>query len=86
MVSLPAQVAAVRALGSAEYYAARYEETHALRAELAVALARFGWSVLPGITNFLLCELPANGPDAETLVRGCRPQGLFIGNAALMGA
>ena len=85
-VSLSGQVAAVRALGSAEYYAARYEETDALRAGFATALAGFGWSVLPGIANFLLCELPADGPNAETLVRACRTQGLYIRNAALKGA
>ena len=86
VVSLPAQVAAVRALGSEDYYAARYEETHALRTELAAALASFDWEVLPGVANFLLCQLPADGPDAETLVRACRTQGLFIRNAALMGS
>jgi len=86
VVSLPAQVAAVRALASSDYYIARYAETNTLRTALAEALTRLGWDVLPGIANFLLCHLPSNGPDAETLVRACREHGLFMRNAALMGA
>lgn len=86
VVSLPAQVAAVRALASPDYYAARYAETHALRTPLADSLRALGWDVLPGIANFLLCHLPAAGPDAEAVVRACRARGLFLRNAALMGA
>jgi len=86
VVSLPAQVAAVRALQAPDYYAARYQETHALRKELAGDLASLGWDVLPGIANFLLCHLPADGPDAESIVAACRKQGLFMRNAALMGS
>lgn len=85
VVSLPAQVAAVRALASPDYYAARYAETHMLRAQLARDLARLGFSVLPGIANFLLCDLPPDGPEAEAVVRACRERGLFLRNAALMG-
>lgn len=85
-VSLLAQVAAVQALGSGGYYAARHAETHRLRGELATALTALGWSVLPGIANFLLCTLPVVGPDAESVAEACRNQGLFIRNAALMGA
>jgi histidinol-phosphate/aromatic aminotransferase/cobyric acid decarboxylase-like protein/GNAT superfamily N-acetyltransferase len=85
VVSLPAQVAAVRALASPDYYAARLAETHALRARLADELARRGFSVLPGVANFLLCDLPAGGLDAEEVVRACRERGLFLRNAALMG-
>lgn len=85
VVSLPAQVAAVRALASPDYYAARYAETHQLRRALASGLAGLGWRVLPGIANFLLCELPPAGPDAETVVRAARDRGLFLRNAALMG-
>lgn len=85
VVSLPAQVAAVRALASRAYYADRYAETRRLRAALAAALSALGWDVLPGVANFLLARLPARGPDAETLVRACRQHGLFLRNAALMG-
>jgi histidinol-phosphate/aromatic aminotransferase/cobyric acid decarboxylase-like protein len=84
IVGLPAQVAAVRALEDPAYYAARYAETAALRETLAHELRTFGWDVLPGIANFLLCHLPPDGPDAATLVERCRPHGLFLRNAASM--
>lgn len=86
VVSLPAQVAAVRALADPQYYAARYRETHALRTDLAHSLASLGWDVLPGIANFLLCHLPPRSPHAELVVSACREHGLFMRNAALMGA
>jgi histidinol-phosphate/aromatic aminotransferase/cobyric acid decarboxylase-like protein/GNAT superfamily N-acetyltransferase len=86
VVSLPAQVAAVRALQDPGYYAARYAETAALREELAAQLRAVGWEVLPGIANFLLCHLPENGPDAATMVHACRRHGLFLRDAAVMGS
>ena len=84
VVGLPAQVAAVRALEDPVYYAARYRETHTLRAQLAAGLRSLGWDVLPGIANFLLCHLPPAGPDAATIVERCRTHGLFLRNAASM--
>lgn len=84
VVSLPGQVAAVRALADPGYYAARYAETAAYREELAAGLRDLGWEVLPGIANFLLCHLPAGGPDAETVVQRCRQRDLFVRNAAGM--
>ena len=86
VVSLPAQVGAVRALQNPEYYHGRWTETAGLREELASGLAGLGWDVLPGIANFLLCHLPDDGPDAATLVRRCRERDLFVRDAALMGA
>jgi histidinol-phosphate/aromatic aminotransferase/cobyric acid decarboxylase-like protein len=85
-VSLPAQVAAVAALQDADYYAARYAETHRLRDELAEEISELaGWEVLPGVANFLLCHLPENGPDAATVVKACRARGLFLRDASVMG-
>lgn len=84
VVSLPAQVAAVRALQDPGYYAARYRDTHAAREMLARELAALGWDVSPGCANFLLCHLPAAGPDAETVVQRCRDENLFLRNAAAM--
>lgn len=84
VVSLPAQVAAVRALQDPAYYAARYAETHGLRRELATGLAGLGWDVLPGIANFLLCHLPPAGPGAAAVVQAARREGVFIRNAASM--
>ncbi|MBL9137297.1 MAG: histidinol-phosphate aminotransferase family protein [Verrucomicrobiales bacterium] len=84
-VSLPAQIAAVRALQDPAYYAARYAETRALRESLATGLRALGWSTLPGVTNFVLCHLPPEGPDAESVVRACRARDVFLRNPATMG-
>jgi histidinol-phosphate/aromatic aminotransferase/cobyric acid decarboxylase-like protein len=87
-VSLPAQVAAVHALGEPEYYAARYAETHALRDELATALTATGRvSVVSGaVANFLLIHLSEDGPDARTVVARCRGQGVWLRDATIMGS
>lgn len=84
VVSLPAQVAAVRALQDPGYYAARYAETHGLRSELAGGLTALGWDVLPGIANFLLCHLPPTGLGAAAIVQAARREGVFIRDAASM--
>jgi histidinol-phosphate/aromatic aminotransferase/cobyric acid decarboxylase-like protein len=85
-VSLLAQVAAVAALQDAEYYAARYAETHRLRNSLVDRLTEWtDWEVLPGVANFLLCHLPEDGPDAATVVKLCRARGLFLRDAGVMG-
>jgi len=84
-VSLPAQVAAVHALQEADYYAAKHAETRALRHQLAEALRPLGWEILEGAANFILCHLPAAGPDAETLIARCREHGLYLRNTASMG-
>jgi histidinol-phosphate/aromatic aminotransferase/cobyric acid decarboxylase-like protein len=86
VVSLPAQVAAVRALEDPAYYAARYAETSELREELAGQLRRLRWNVVPGIANFILCHLPENGPTAAAVVASCRERGLFLRDAAAMGS
>jgi histidinol-phosphate/aromatic aminotransferase/cobyric acid decarboxylase-like protein len=86
VVSLPAQVAGVKALQDPEYYAERYQETHVLREQLAADLTRLGMRIIPGIANFLLAHLPASGPNAPTIVHRCRQNGLFIRDARLMGA
>ncbi|MBL9219184.1 MAG: histidinol-phosphate aminotransferase family protein [Opitutaceae bacterium] len=86
VVGLPAQVAAVRALQDPAYYAARYQETAGLRESLASGLRELGWDVLPGIANFLLCHLPEGGPDADTVVRLARAEGVFLRDAVRMGA
>jgi histidinol-phosphate/aromatic aminotransferase/cobyric acid decarboxylase-like protein len=85
-VSLLGQVAAVRALASPDYYMDRWRETAMLRQNLAADLTRLGWEVIPGVANFLLCHLPSNGPRAAELVDQCRAKGLFLRDAARMGA
>lgn len=85
VVGLPAQVAAVRALEAGEYYAARYRETHRLRADLAGELGALGWKVVPGATaNFLLSHLPDTGPTAAELIGRCEARGLFLRDASAM--
>jgi histidinol-phosphate/aromatic aminotransferase/cobyric acid decarboxylase-like protein/N-acyl-L-homoserine lactone synthetase len=77
-VSLPAQIAAVKALEDPAYYAERYQETHLYRSELGRGLAALGWDVLPSRANFLLCHLPESGPDAAAVVSRCREKSLFL--------
>jgi histidinol-phosphate/aromatic aminotransferase/cobyric acid decarboxylase-like protein len=75
----------VNALQDPEYYAIRHWRTVELREQLACDLGDLGFEVLPGIASFLLCELPADGPDAASVVHECRQRGLFLRDAKLMG-
>jgi histidinol-phosphate/aromatic aminotransferase/cobyric acid decarboxylase-like protein len=85
-VSLPGQIAACEALRSTSYYEKRWEETHALRDQLAAGLGALGWDVVPGCANFLLCHLPPDQPAAAGLAAECRRRGLFIRDVANMGS
>ena len=85
IVGLPAQLAAMAALDSGEYYAARYAETHQLREEMASQLRGLGLDVVPGMASFLLAHLPVDGPDAATVVARCVREGLYLRDAAAMG-
>jgi len=88
VVGLPAQVAAVQALQSPDYYQERYRETRALRRQLADGLRRQHprWDVLEGEANFVLCHLPAAGPSAAEIVQRCRSRGLFLRDAGGLGS
>jgi histidinol-phosphate/aromatic aminotransferase/cobyric acid decarboxylase-like protein/GNAT superfamily N-acetyltransferase len=86
VVSLPAQIAAVRALQDPDYYSARHAETASLREELADQLRLLDWEVLPGIANFLLCHLPVSGSTAAEIVRHASEHDLFLRDAAAMGS
>ena len=86
VVSLPAQVAAVRALQDPEYYSTRYSETATLRGQLVEQLDTLGLETIQGIANFILCHLPSEGPEASTVVKGCRERNLFLRNAGAMGS
>jgi histidinol-phosphate/aromatic aminotransferase/cobyric acid decarboxylase-like protein len=83
-VSLPAQVAAVHALLDPAYYRERYRQTHRLRDDLFRRLERLNLEAVPGLANFLLVHLPETGPDAATVVEGCREHGLFLRDASVM--
>ena len=81
-VSLPGQLSAVMALQDSEYYDGRYNETHSLRSQLAEdLLALEGLEIVPGVANYLLCHLPADGPDAATLIARCRERNVFLRDA-----
>ena len=86
VVSLPAQLAAVRALQDPDYYAERYLETAQLRRELVHSLEALGCEVVPGIANFILCQLPGTAPEASVVVQRCRQNGVFLRDARLMGS
>lgn len=88
VVSLPAQVAAVQALADPEYYRARWEETHALRAELAAGLRALPGieEVVEGVANFLLCHLAPGGPGVEEVCRVCRARGVYLRDLRSMSA
>lgn len=86
-VSLPAQVAAIHALQSPDYYEARYKETHVLRETMTHGLRTINiGEIVPGIANFILFHLADDHPDAGTVISRCRKQGLFIRDAAEMGS
>ena len=85
-VSLPSQIAAVIALQDDQYYLECYQQTHILREELVQELSELiGLNPVKTNTNFFLCQLPSDGPDAKTVVKKCREKGLYIRNASNMG-
>ncbi len=85
-VSLPAQMAATKALEHPEYYDQCYRETHRLRAQFVHELKELGITeIIPGVANFVLFHLPDHSSDGSTVVQQCREQGLFIRDASEMG-
>jgi histidinol-phosphate/aromatic aminotransferase/cobyric acid decarboxylase-like protein len=86
-VSLPAQVAAVRALEDETYYMECYRETRNLRAELMEGLRRIGiGEIVPGTANFVMCHLEMEHPTAADVVRESRTRGVFLRDVSLMGS
>lgn len=78
-VSLPAQVAGVKALRCTEYYERRREQTRRLRGVLARGLRDLrGLDVVEGAANFVLVHLPEDGPTAAAVTAACRRRGLFV--------
>lgn len=78
-VSLAAQVAAVRALGSLEYYKARWRETRTLRAELVEGLRALGVEeIVPGVANFVLFHPSPAAPSTGSIIESCRRAKLFV--------
>ncbi len=85
-VSLPAQLAAVRALEDPGYYKARYSETARLRDDMRAALARLrGVRAVTGNANFLLCHLGETAPPVPELLERCREAGVYLRDVRSMG-
>ena len=83
-VSLPGQLAAVKALQDPGYYGMRYAETRRLRENLAGAVSDIcGMDVVPGVGNYLLCHIPDDGLTAASLLETCRKQGLYLRDAGI---
>jgi histidinol-phosphate/aromatic aminotransferase/cobyric acid decarboxylase-like protein len=85
-VSLPAQLAAVRALQDESYYADCYRRTQILRTELVAQLRAAGIrEIVPGKANFVLCHLEADHPVAADVVSESRKRDVFLRDVSLMG-
>ncbi|POX52791.1 histidinol-phosphate aminotransferase family protein [Streptomyces sp. Ru72] len=79
-VSLPAQLAAVAALRDPAYYSDCWLRTHALRRQLAAALAGLDETLVveEAVANFLTVTLPPGGPSAARLVDACRRHDVYL--------
>jgi histidinol-phosphate/aromatic aminotransferase/cobyric acid decarboxylase-like protein len=85
-VSLPAQVAAVKALGDSAYYQERYRETRKLRQQLMEGLRGIGiHEIIAGQANFVMFHLEPDQPSAATVLSEARRRGVFLRDASPMG-
>ena len=85
-VSLPAQIAAVRALEDETYYRNRYHETHEFRVKLVDGLRAIGvQQIVPGTANFVMCHLEARHPTAAAVVSETRKFGVHLRDVSSMG-
>ena len=85
-VSLPGQIAAVKALANPDYYERRWVESAQLRQELSRQLRGLGLDVVEGTANFLLFHLPPDGPEAARVVDDCRGRGVFLRDVSGLSA
>jgi histidinol-phosphate/aromatic aminotransferase/cobyric acid decarboxylase-like protein/GNAT superfamily N-acetyltransferase len=85
-VSLPAQVAAVKALGDSAYYQDRYQETRKLRQQLTEGLRGIGiHEIVPGQANFVMFHLEPDQPPAAAVLNEARRRGIFLRDVSSMG-
>ncbi len=78
-VSLPAQVAAVKALEDPVYYSERHRQTATLRQLLIRDLCALGvMEIVPSTANFVLCRLHDDQPEAAAVIASCQGHGLFL--------
>lgn len=83
IVSRQAQAAAIEAVRDGAYYAARIEETHAMRRELERKLSEIpGVRVFPGCANWTLVELPV---EVAGVVARCAERGVYVRDTHLPG-
>jgi histidinol-phosphate/aromatic aminotransferase/cobyric acid decarboxylase-like protein len=87
-VSLPAQLAAVAALGHPGYYRDCWQRTHELRAKMAAELAGLDNELVvdEGVSNFLNIVLPIEGPSAAVFVAGCRRHDVYLRDLSPMSS
>ncbi|MEE2856969.1 MAG: histidinol-phosphate transaminase [Planctomycetota bacterium] len=85
-VSLPGQVAAVKALEDPQYYQTQYQATAMARESMARDLQELGLEVIPSVANFLLTFLPPDGPTAAQVIERCRQSGVHLRDASNMGS
>ena len=84
-VSLPAQVAAVRALEDEAYYTKRYQETPGLRAQVIEGLAGMGIrEIVPSMTNFVMFHLEKQHASAQAVIDCARKSGVFLRDVSSM--
>ncbi len=82
-VSLPGQLAGVKALEDPMYYDARYKETNDLRGQLVDNLnALSGVTVVSGTANFCFLELSPDVPTTAEIMERCRRRNLFLRDPA----
>lgn len=82
-VSLPAQVAAVRALEDPAYYTKRWSETATLRTRLRGMIERIpGVEEVSGAANFLMVHLDPCGPSAPEVIASCRDEDVYLRDLA----
>jgi histidinol-phosphate/aromatic aminotransferase/cobyric acid decarboxylase-like protein len=85
-VSLPAQVAAVKALGDGAYYQECYQETRKFRQQLIEGLRGIGiHEIVTGHANFVMFHLEPDQPSAATVLSEARKRGVFLRDVSSMG-
>jgi histidinol-phosphate/aromatic aminotransferase/cobyric acid decarboxylase-like protein len=85
-VSLPAQVAAVKALGDSAYYQERYQETRKFRQQLIEGLRGIGiHEMVEGQANFVMFHLEPDQPSAAVVLSEARKRGVFLRDVSSMG-
>jgi histidinol-phosphate/aromatic aminotransferase/cobyric acid decarboxylase-like protein/GNAT superfamily N-acetyltransferase len=85
-LSLPAQVAAVKALGDSAYYEGRYQETRKFRRQLIEGLRSIGiHEIVAGQANFVMFHLEPDQPSAASVLGEARKRGIFLRDVSSMG-